>query len=167
MEIQKIELHRVVLTAIIHKDGKYLIVKRSLEKRVFPGKWSVPGGGLEVSDYIDTPKTTKDAWYLAVENTLRREVREEVGIEIEKPHYLLDIVFIRPDNVPVVTLSFYCGCKSGEVKLNSENIDFKWADASELKDYDLIEGLPEEIEMVDKILKGENPDNVKFELHKK
>lgn len=162
MEAQKIELHRVVSTAIIYKDGKYLIVKRSLEKRVYPGKWTVPGGGLEVSDYENTPKTTNDAWYYALENSLKREISEEAGVEVNKPKYLLDMAFIRPDKVPVVTLSWYCEYKSGEVKLNSENIDYKWIAAGEAKDYELIPGIGEEIQMVDKILKGEK--DVKFDF---
>ena len=154
MEIQNIELHRVVATAIIHKDGKYLIVKRSPTKKVMPGKWTVPGGGLEATDYISSPKTTSDAWYFAVENSLKREIKEEVGLEVGEINYLLSLTFIRPDNMPVVTLSYYCDWKSGEVKLNEENIDYKWVTFVEAKNYDLIEGILEEIEMVDKILKG-------------
>ena len=153
MEIQNIELHRVVATAIIHKDGKYLIVKRNPNKRVMPGKWTVPGGGLEVTDYINTPKTTADAWYYAMENSLRREVKEEVGLEVGEIKYLLSLTFIRPDKIPVVTLSYYCDWKSGEIKLNEENVDYKWVTVKDLKNYDLIEGIPEEIEMVNKILK--------------
>jgi 8-oxo-dGTP pyrophosphatase MutT (NUDIX family) len=153
MEIQNVELHRIVSTAIIYKGNKYLIVKRSLDKKVFPGKWTVPGGGLETTDYIDTKKTTEDAWYWAVENSLKREIKEEVGLEVGKPNYLLDLVFIRPDNIPVVTLSYYCEWKSGEVKLNDENVDYKWVSAEETKDYDLISGIAEEIEMVEKIIK--------------
>lgn len=160
MEVQNIELHRIVSTAIICKDGKYLIVKRSPNKKVFPGRWTVPGGGLEVTDYIDTPKTTPEAWYYALENSLKREIKEEVSLEVERLKYLLDLVFIRPDNVPVITLSYYCDWKSGEVKLNEENVDYRWVSAKEAKNYDLIEGILEEIKMVDKILKGEN--NVQF-----
>ena len=153
MEVQNIELHRIVSTAIIYKDGKYLIVQRSPDKKVFPDRWTVPGGGLEVTDYINTPKTTPDAWYYALENSLKREIKEEVGLEVEKPDFLLDLVFIRPDKIPVVTLSYYCQYKSGEVKLNDENVDYKWVTAEEAKNYDLIEGILEEIQMVDKILK--------------
>ncbi|MFC1629836.1 NUDIX domain-containing protein [Patescibacteria group bacterium] len=160
MEIQNKELHRVVSTAIIHKDGKYLILKRSPNKKVFPNRWTVPGGGLEVDDYIDTPKTTPDAWYFAIENSLKREVKEESDLEIGKLKYLLDLVFIRPDNVPVVTLSYYCDWESGEVELNEENVDYKWVTCEEAKKYDLIEGILEEIKMVDKILKGVNPHEV-------
>ncbi len=52
MEIKNRELHRITSTAIIHKNGKFLITQRSLDKKAFPGKWVVPGGGLEVDDYI-------------------------------------------------------------------------------------------------------------------
>ena len=85
-----------------------------------------------------------------------------MGLEIEKLKYLLDLVFIRPDGIPVVTLSYYCDWKSEEVKLNEENVDYKWAAIGEVKNYDLIEGILEEIEMVDEILKGENPDQVGY-----
>ena len=162
MEIQNIELHRVTSTAIIIKDGKYLIVQRSPNKKVFPEKWTVPGGGLEVTDYIDTPKTTADAWYYTVENSLKREIMEEVGLEVDNLRYLLSLNFIRPDDVPVVALSYYCDYKSGEIKLNDENIDYKWVTAEDTKNYDLISGISEEIEMVDKILKGENPEKIEF-----
>lgn len=162
MEIQNVDLHRVVATAIIHKDGKYLIVQRSPNLKVFPGKWGVAGGGLEVADYINEPKNTPDAWYFAVENSLKREIKEEAGLEVEKLKYLLDLIFIRPDNIPVVCLSYYCDWKSGDVKLNEENINYAWVTYEEAKKYDLVEGILEEIEMVSKILKGENLERVEF-----
>jgi len=173
MEIKDRELHRIVSTAIIYKpshqefggggkDCKYLLVRRSLNKKVFPGKWTVPGGGLEIDDYINVPKTTHEHWYFAIENSLRREIREECNLEVGKIKYLLDMTFIRPDNIPVVVLSFYCPYKSGEVKLDDDNIDFIWATYEEAKNYDLVEGLLQEIEMVDKILKGEDENNVEY-----
>jgi len=156
MEIQNVELHRVVATAIVHKDGKYLITKRSPEKKVWPDKWTVPGGGLEVSDYINTPSTvpTEKIWYYALENTLRREVEEEVGVEMGKIDYLLDLCFIRPDDIPVITLSFYAPWKSGEIKLNHESVDYAWVSAKEAENYDLIEGILDEIKLADKIVKN-------------
>ena len=156
------ELHRITSTAIIVKNKKYLIVQRSQKKKVFPGKWTVPGGGLETDDYVQTPKTTKDHWYFAGENYLRREIKEETGLKVGQLKYLLDIAFIRPDGIPVIVLSYYAPYKSGRVKLNEENIDYKWASLKELKNYDLIEGLYKEIEMVDKILKGGRADRVRY-----
>lgn len=162
MEIKDRELHRITSTAIIYKDGKYLLLKRSLKKKAFPGKWTVPGGGLEVDDYINLPKTTKDHWYFGIEKSLRREVKEECNLKVGKMKYLLDIIFIRPDGVPSIILSFYCPYKSGEVKLDEDNTDYKWVTYEESKEYDMVEGLLEEIEMVDKILKGEDEDSVKY-----
>ncbi|MFH1036514.1 MAG: NUDIX domain-containing protein [Patescibacteria group bacterium] len=166
MENQNIELHRITSTAIIQKDGKYLIIRRSLSKKAFPGRWTVPGGGLEVTDYVNTPKQSPDAWYFPVIESLKREVLEETGLEVGKLNYLVDVAFIRPDGIPVITLSYYCDWKSGEVKLNDENIDYKWVTLDGAKNYDLIGGIWEEIEMVDKILRGENPEKVEFKKNK-
>ena len=156
MKIKDKELHRITSTAIIYKDSKYLLLRRSLNKKAFPGKWTVPGGGLETDDYINTPKTTKDHWYFAIKNSLRREIKEECNLEVGKIKYLLDIAFIKPDGTPVIILSFYCPYKSGEIKLDKDNIDYAWVSYEEAKNYDMVKGLLEEIDMVNKILKGEN-----------
>ena len=79
---------------------------------------------------------------------------EEANLEVDKLNYLVDITFIRPDGIPVVILSYWAEYKSGEAKAGEDNIDYAWATLEEAKNYDLIEGILEEIEMVDKILKG-------------
>ena len=155
MEIKERKLHRVVVTAVIIKEGKFLITQRSKDRRAYPLLWTVPGGGMEVDDYINTEKTNEDCWYFSAEKTLKREVREEVNLEVDNLKYLLDLTFIRPNGVPAFVLSYYCNYKSGEVELNDENIDYKWVSYEEAKDYELVPGLLGEIEMVDKILKGE------------
>ena len=156
MDIKDRELHRIAITAIIYNDkGEYLVTKRSPTKKAFPNKWTVPGGGLEVDDYInDTPTTLAGQWYGALEKTLRREVREEVNVEIEKPIYLMDLTFIRPDGIPVLVLSYYAKYLSGEVKLDDDAVDYKWATLAEAKELDMIDGVWEEIELVDKKLVG-------------
>lgn len=154
MSIPNQELHRIALTAIIYKGNKFLITKRSDNKKAFPGKWTVPGGGLETDDYTNTQPTFDNQWYLAVENALRRELREEVGLEIEKPQFLLDLCLIRPDGIPVVVLSYMAEYKSGNVKLDEDSTEFVWVTYEEAKNYDLIEGILGELEMADKILRG-------------
>jgi len=124
-----------------------------LKKKSFPGKWTVPGGGLEVSDYINLPKTTSKHWYFAVDKSLRREVEEETSLKIGPLKYLCDMTFINPNGIPTVILSFYCNWESGQVKLDEDNIDFQWVSFDEAKNYDLVEGLLGEIKMVDKIIK--------------
>lgn len=159
MEIKDKELHRIVTTTIIYKKGKsgmvYLITKRSPHKKVHPGKWTVPGGGLTVDDYINLPPSTKGApqWYNALNNSLLREIKEEVGLKIGKPEFLVDLTFIRPDGIPVIVFSYFAKFISGEVKLDDDAVDFKWVTLKEAKKYDLIDGIWEEIRDVEKILK--------------
>jgi len=149
------ELHRIAITTIIYNsEGKFLITKRSEAKKAFPGKWTVPGGGLSTDDYTnDEPTTAAGQWYNTVEKTLRRELREEVNIEVGKPEYLLDLTFIRPDNVPVLVLSYFAEYLSGEVTYDEDTVDHAWVTPDEAKDYDLIDGIYEEIVMVEDILK--------------
>ena len=111
-----------------------------------------------VDDYLKTIPThtngeNKD-WYNAVEQALRREIKEEVGLEVKEAHYLLDIAFIRPDGIPVIVLSYYCEYKSGEVTLDEDATEFAWIGVDKLSHYDFISGIDEEIQMVDKKLEN-------------
>lgn len=150
------ELHRIAITAIIYNaEGKFLITKRAPHKKVHPNRWTVPGGGLHVNDYINEPQTHGNAgWYGIVEKTLRREILEEVGIEIENPKYLLDLTFIRPDKIPVLVLSYFAKYVEGEVKLDEDSVEYMWVSVKEAEKYDLIEGIFEELEEVDELLKN-------------
>lgn len=146
-------LHYVAATGIIIKDGKYLITKRALSKKAFPGKWTVPGGNLELINYINKPKDTKEHWYNVIEKTLKREIMEEVGLEIKNIGYLTSMTFIKNDGNPMLILSYYADYSSGEIKLNEESCDYSWVTLDEAKNYNLIEGIYEEIVMLDRLLK--------------
>ncbi|MEK7195287.1 MAG: NUDIX domain-containing protein [Patescibacteria group bacterium] len=149
-------LHFVAVTAIIVKDGKFLITKRSPTEKAFPNKWTVPGGKFVLTEYQHLPRTssTHPQWYNVVEYVLNKEVKEEVGLEIEKPQYLTDLVFVRPDGYPVATLSFWARYKGGEVVLSKDLTNYAWVTAEEAVGYDLIEGIREEIGDVSSILNG-------------
>ena len=149
------EKHRVSVTGIIVKHGKFLITKRSLNKKAFPGKWTVPGGNLQLKDYMDLPKDTNIHWYNIFEKVLRREIMEETGLYIKNIRYLTSMTFIRPDNVPGLIVSLFADHDKGYVKLNDESTEHAWVSLEEAKNYDLIEGIYEELEMLDRILKGE------------
>ncbi len=113
---------------------------------------------METDDYVSTPKTTKDHWYFAIETTLKREVMWEVNLEIDRVKYLLDMAFIIPDGTPAIILSYYARYVSGDVVLDEYAVEYTWVTREEAKEYDLIEGIFEEIEMVDDILKGNTAD---------
>jgi 8-oxo-dGTP pyrophosphatase MutT (NUDIX family) len=146
--------HYLTVTGIILKDGKFLIAKRAPTEKAFPNKWTVPGGKLESKDYINRPKDTPEHWYNVFEHLLHREVMEETNLKIKNLKYLTSLSFIRPDNIPVIVISLYADHHEGEVKLCSELTEHAWVTLEEAKNYDLISGIYEELEMLDRVLKG-------------
>ncbi|MFZ1075675.1 MAG: NUDIX domain-containing protein [Minisyncoccia bacterium] len=155
------ELHRIAVTGIIwKKDGdgqfRYLITKRAPHKKAWPGKWTVPGGGLEATDYTATEATYQNdespQWYNAIEKTLRREINEEVGVDVDQISYLLDLTFIRPDGIACLVLSMYCRYAGGEVKLDADATEYAWVTTAETAKYELISGIDHEIALVEERL---------------
>lgn len=149
------KLHYVTITGIIRKDGRYLIAKRSSNEKAFPNLWTVPGGRISTNDYKDTPRETAEVWYNLLEKVLAREIKEEVGLEVENFGYVTSMAFFHPEGHPVIIISMHCDYKNGEVKLSPELTEYAWVKAEEAKNYPLIEGILEEIQMADKIFKGE------------
>lgn len=160
MEIKDKELHRIVTTTLIYKpDFTYLITKRAMHKKAHPGKWTIPGGGLTVDDYINTPESEHgpNLWYGVIERSLKREILEEVGLQIGEAKVLLNLAFIRPDGIPVICFSCYTPYVSGEVNINldpeADTTDFAWVTFEQAKEYDLVPGILDEIRQVDELLR--------------
>ncbi|MDB5194602.1 MAG: hydrolase [Parcubacteria group bacterium] len=152
IEIKDKELHRVTATCVIYKGEEFLITRRSLEKKFLPGKWHVPGGGVTTDDYTNLPKGGQDQWYHPLSSAIRREVREEVNLEIGEPEYFNDLAFIKPDGLAVLNVCFFAPYASGEVALDADTMDYKWVRLEELGNFDLIKGLEGEIKLVSDIL---------------
>ena len=148
-------LHEVAITAIIVKDGKYLITRRASNKKRFPGMWTVPGGKIETGDYLKLPKDTKFYWYNVLERTLKREVQDEVGIEIANIEYVTSLATVHEDGSPSLVISCAANYVSGEIKLQiEENDQFAWVSLEEAKSYQLLDGIYDELVMVENKRKG-------------
>src|SRR3989344_6660991 len=145
---------KVVITAIVIRDGRYLILKRSEKEEKFPNRWTVPGGKLDPGEYVPRPKDTPDYWYNVLEETLRREVREEAGIEIANIRYVTSLADAPEGKDPSLVISCLADYASGDIVLSDEMSDAAWVSLEEVKQYDLIEGIGEEIEMAERMLKG-------------
>lgn len=155
MEKENNFLHEVAITAIIVKDGAYLITRRSPNKKRWPGMWTVPGGKLEVSDYTRLPKDTHGYWYNVLEKTLRREVKEEVGLEITNIEYVTSLATVHEDKAPSLVISCMADWVSGDVVLQKEECDeFAWVSLEEAKNYQLIDGIWDELVMTENKRKG-------------
>ncbi|MFC1756367.1 NUDIX domain-containing protein [Patescibacteria group bacterium] len=155
MENKNQYLHEVAITAIVVKDGKYLITRRAKNKKRFPGVWTVPGGKLETDDYINLPKDTKQLWYNVLERTVKREVKEETGIEIDNIEYITSITTVHGDGNPSLIISVMADYVSGDIKLQEEENDkYDWVNLKEAEDHELIDGIYDELVMAENKIKG-------------
>ena len=155
------QLFYFVANVVIYResDGRCLILKRSENEKVHPGKYCVPGGKMDWSD-LDMNKPTRMAGEVydfedAVERLLEREAREEAGVEIcGQAAYVNSLAFVRPDEVPVAMVKLAMKYKSGEVKLEEDGFtDFAWVNAEEVDNYDCIAGVANEVKETIKLFK--------------
>lgn len=116
--------HKVIVKAWLEKDGKFLLAQRGQTEKHHAGVWSLPGGNVEalVEDEI-------------IENTLKRELSEEVGVEIQNQVQLVyNNGFIKDsDGSHVINLTFLCHWKSGEAKPLEDTAKIAWYSLEELR----------------------------------
>ena len=103
--------------ALIEKSDKVLIVQRSRSDRYNKCAWELPGGKIEFGESII--------------DALRREVKEEVNLEIDVLFPLTVSSRLRY-NKHVIVIIFLCSYKSGWVKLSNEHSSFKWVNPEEI-----------------------------------
>lgn len=98
---------------IINGQGKVLVLKRSMNDEEDPDKWDMPGGGIGAEEDL-------------IEG-IKREVREEAGLEIEKIE-LIGAYTIENDRLQLLAKA---QSTEGVVKLSSEHNEFKWINNGE------------------------------------
>lgn len=137
-------MFNVSVTAIVKRhDGKMLITKRTPTKKKWPNKWTVPGGRVETADFLGTPTLINNQWYNVLENAVAREVKEETGLLISNIKYLCSIAV--PDTIIVSYVAETLNWDD-PVTLQVEECDeYAWVTYEEAKEYDLIEGILDEL----------------------
>lgn len=109
-----------VVAALIKKDNKILIARRSTGDESLLGKWEFPGGKVEPGENE----------YQAIE----REIKEEFELNIHAKSFLTNNVFQYPTKT--VDLRLYsCEYVSGNFKLHDHS-EYKYIDKSELLNYE-------------------------------
>ena len=105
-----------VVAALIEKDGKYLIARRSTGDESVLGKWEFPGGKIEPGE--------------SREVALKREIQEELGVDIAIENILCTTEYDYP-SFHLTMHSYLCSIASGEIELR-EHKSARWLRPEEL-----------------------------------
>lgn len=102
----------VNVEAAIFHQGKWLMIERSLKEEHAGGTLSLVGGKVDLEGHsLDV-----------LERTVRREVFEEVGIELAEPlRYVYNSSFVTEAGIPVINIVFLCMYSSGTAYAKSPN----------------------------------------------
>ena len=102
------QLHPVIHLHIFNDAGELYLQKLSMTKDIQPGKWDTAVGG-----HIDYGET--------VEEALRREVREELGITAFTPQFITRYVF--ESAIEKELVNTFRTIYNGEIKPDTEELD--------------------------------------------
>jgi len=116
--------HIVNVEGAIVRDGRYLLVVRGQAETHAAGMLSLVGGKVD-----DAGETVN-----ILEETLQREILEEVGIEVGDMIYVHSTAFIDGANFPVIDVVFLCRWMAGEATIvdAGEVAEIRWLNANEI-----------------------------------
>jgi len=110
--------HYQVTAAVIRKGKKILITRRP-EKGLLGGLWEFPGGKQKPGE--------------SLEECLRREIEEELGIEISVGEQLIQVKHAY-SHFKITLHPFFCRHLKGRIQ-KIGIMDYRWVTSSELSEY--------------------------------
>lgn len=119
-----------VVAAIIYKNGAYFATQRGYGE--FEGMWEFPGGKIELGE--------------TAESALKREIQEELGIDITVDKFLCTTDYDYP-SFHLTMHCYLCRIISGEIELR-EHKSARWLTVEAL---DSVEWLPADKEVIEKL----------------
>lgn len=111
-----------VVAGLIVRDGKLLIAQRPGDKHM-GGRWEFPGGKIEKGE--------------SPEAALRRELSEELGIEVKVGRIYHAVMHSYPEK-DVLLMFYRCSLMFGEPQ-PIEEADVRWIKESEIRLYNWAE----------------------------
>ena len=128
MTDKKNVIQKVVLGGVVANNGKILIIQRNKDEDIYPNLWELPSGKKEELE--------------DVQDSLLREVKEEVGLDVEivVPIDVFNYQIEKPDVIKDSTQINYLVKPVGnnsQVVLSEEHQAFDWVNANDLSKYNL------------------------------
>lgn len=118
--------------ALIIKDNKLLIIRKSIKDSNNPNRWEILGGRKQENETL--------------EEHIIREVKEETSLII-KPRDVFDLwqfnIPLKGKDITVIAVARFCDIVDDNLKITEDVIDnFKWVNINkDLLNYDFIPGI--------------------------
>lgn len=128
------KMKKDVTAGLIMCNGLILIAQRKKGKSL-EFKWEFPGGKLEEGETF--------------EECLKRELLEEMGLEISIKEHFIDSTY-EYDFGTIILHSYWATCKSQHIPVVLEHEQYKWIEIKELSEYDFA---PADKPIIEEILK--------------
>lgn len=103
-----------IVNGLLLRDGKVLIAHRSPQRRNYPNTWSFPGGHVEEGETL--------------EQALRRELTEEIGIQAEVCSFLEQFIDAKTNPEKPVTFHFFAveTWRGEPINIGQEHTQISW-----------------------------------------
>ncbi len=111
--------HKIIGVAVIWNDREQILIDRRLQKGVMGGLWEFPGGKIEPSETL--------------EECIKREIYEELGIDIEVGEHLITVEHVYT-HLHVTLTVHHCRHITG-VPQPLECDEVLWVDLDELEQF--------------------------------
>jgi 8-oxo-dGTP diphosphatase len=138
METQEEKPLGVSGKAIISRNGKILLLQRSITNEFEPGLWEFPGGKINFGENLI--------------EALKREVMEETGLNVKVGPPLITWNFLKKP-FWVTGITFRCQSDIGKITLSHEHDNFTWIFPNDYKKFPLGIFVKDQIESYLELLK--------------
>lgn len=114
---------KAVSIVVVNEEGKLLALKRSADRKWYPGKWDIVSGKIREEETSD--------------ECFRREIFEELGIsEFRYVKKIQSPYTYEEDGGEWLVHSFLCKIDHSDIKLNEEHSEYKWVGLPEFLSLD-------------------------------
>ena len=125
----------VAAAVIRNPQGKILLLKKSMDDKIYPSKWSFCAGHVKEFE--------------AAEDTVLREILEETGLHatIDAPAKISEMVDLQKERKWIVAC-FLCSVQTNGIKLCHENSEYRWVELHEVKNFDMVPGSEKDLKVL-------------------